>query len=62
MSNSKPQALLQAFVPLTLALAILLALSHAFVRKEAKGWRHWSWSDRLVRESALPMHAIDVDL
>jgi cell division protein FtsW (lipid II flippase) len=53
MSNSKPQALLQVFIPLTGALAILLVLVHAFVQEKAKGWRHWS---------ALPMHAIDVDL
>jgi hypothetical protein len=62
MSNSKPQALLQVFIPLTGVLAILLVLVHTFVQEKAKGWRHWSWSDRLVRESALPMHAIDVDL
>lgn len=60
MSNSKPQALLQVLLPLTVVLTILLVLIHAFIRVEAKSWRHWSWSDRLVRESTLSMHATDV--
>lgn len=62
MSESKAHALLQAFISLTLALTILLVLIHAFVRAEAKSWRHWSWSDRLIRESALSIYAKHVDM
>lgn len=62
MSNSKPQALLQVLVPLTVVLTILLVLIHALIRVEAKSWKHWSWSDRLVCESTLPMHATYVDM
>ena len=62
MSNSKPQALLQVLVPLTVVLTILLVLIHALIRVRARGWRDLLWSDILVRESTLPMHATDVDI
>lgn len=62
MYNSSSQTLLQAFVPVTVVVMILLALVHAFVREKVKRWRRWSWSDGLVRESALPVHATSVDM
>lgn len=56
MYNLSSQALLQAFPPVTVVITILI------VREKVKSWRHWSWSDRLVHESALPTHATGVDV
>lgn len=56
MAVHSAQTLPMVFAVLTLVSSFSLTVVHGIARGKARAFKEWIWSDKLIRETPLPLH------